>query len=246
MAKKRRSTGGAGIYILVVVAVMVIATIISLGVFFKVSEIYVTGARMYTPGEVATASEIRVDESIFFINDSAVAAKIKDQLHYVDDVRIIKTLPGTVTIEITESFPVAAVALEGKLYVVDKNTKILEETTTDRLQYYIELRGIVPIMPKVGDKLALGAENAVKLQYLKDTLTGIMKAEIYADVSWIDFTNISAVTFRYQDRFTVDLGRGDKIDDKLWLLNKIAEQHPKPQKARIDLSDPNEGHYIGQ
>lgn len=246
MAQKRKSRGGLSVYILVVVALTVVALIIVLGAFFKVSDIYVTGVRMYTAAQVAEASEIRVGESIFFLNDSAIAAKIKNQLAYVDDIKVIKSLPGTVTVEVSESYPIAAVELNGELFVVDRNTKVLEKTTPDKRTQYIELQGIEPIMPKVGDTLALGSENAVRQQYLRDTLSGIMKADIYKDISWLDFSNLSAITFRYQDRFTVDIGKGDKIDDKLWLLGKITEQHPKPDKARIDISDPSEGHYIGE
>lgn len=246
MAKKKRKTGSLSVYILVVVALTVIALIVALGAFFKVSEVFVSGVRMYSTSEVVEASGIRIDESIFFLNDSAIAAKIKNALAYVEGVKVIKSLPGTVTLEISESYPIACVALEGDLYVVDRNTKILEKTTVDKRENYIELRGITPIMPKEGDTIALGAENAVKSQYLRDTLSGVMKAEIYNDISWMDFSNISAITFRYKSRFTVDIGKGDKIDDKLWLVGKIVEQHPSPDKGRIDVSNPTEGHYIGE
>lgn len=246
MAKKRRKSGSLSVYILVIMALTVVALIIALGAFFKVSEIYVTGVRIYNPAQVSEASGIKLDESIFFLNNSAIAARIKDALAYVEDVRVVKSLPGTVTLEISESYPVACVAVDGDLYIMDRNTKLLEKTTVDRRGNYIELRGITPLMPKVGDTVSLGADNGVKHQYLRETLSGIMKAEIYNDISWLDFSNIGAITFRYMGRFTVNIGAGDKIDDKLWLIGKIIEQHPSPDKGRIDVSNPAEGHYIGE
>ena len=247
---RRRRGGGNSLHITVIVALMLLAVILGLSVFFKVSRIEVEGVSMYSPDEVVEVSGLETGQSMFFLGESSSAVKIKNALAYVDEVRISRKMPDTVTITVTESYPIAAVEYAGSLWIIDKNAKILEKTDVSKKPGHIEILGIEPIMPAVGDTLSLGESGAVQLTYLKAVLSGLTDADIYREVSWLDVTNVSAVTFFYDNRFTVNMGKGEFVSDKLWLLGKMIEQHPGREKASIDLTEVNEevkkGHYIGK
>ena len=240
--KKKKNSGS--IYVTVIVALMLLAAIFGLSVFFNISDINVVGAGMYTDQQVVAASGIELDGSIFFLSQSSAAVKIKDALSYVDEVRIIRDLPGTITIEVTESLPVAALSYEGNYWVIDKNAKILEKTNSQGASKAVKLMGIEPIMPVEGDSLALGDAGAVQLTYLKNVLSGLVKAGIYEDITWLDMRNISSIKFDYMDRFTVDLGTGEDVDDKLWMLEKVVEDRSSNEKGTINVSKLNEGHFV--
>lgn len=240
--KRRRST--SALYVTVIAALMLLAVIVGLSVFFKVSEFEVTGTSMYAPEDVIKASGLELESSIFFIRESTAAAKIKAALPYVDEVRISRSLPGTVSLDVTECYPVASVEASGSLWIIDKNAKILDKKPLGTKTQTINIIGIAPIMPAVGDTLALGDAGTVQFTYLRQVLAGLLEAGMHEDVQWLDMTSISAVTFRYENRLTVNLGKGDSVRDKLWLLEKIAADHPGDERGTVDLSEDAEGHFI--
>lgn len=242
-AEENRKNGGT-LYITVIVALMLLAVIVGLSVFFNIETIEVEGASAYSAAEIIEASGIETDGSIFFLNDSAAAVRIKNAFAYVDEVQIVKTLPGTVTIRVTETPPVAWFESAGSYWVVSSQTKILERTDSITSRNLAELRGIEPIMPAVGDYISLGESGSVKLGYLTSVLRELDRAGMSGKVAWLDMTNLSAVSFFYDNRFTVLLGRADEVQDKLWLMKKIADLHPGERNATINLVNYPEGHYI--
>lgn len=242
---KRRRRGNGSLYTTVVVAIMLLAGITGVSVFFKVSDIIVVGNSAYSAKEIIDASGIELDSSIFFLRESAAVVRIKDALAYIDDVRIVPNLPGTVTIEVTESYPIASIEDEGSKWIIDNNARILEKVAGAANTSAIPIYGVTPIMPAVGETLSLGDSGSVQLMYLKQVLSGILSAGIYDDIQWLDMTNISAITFRYQNKYTVNLGKGENVADKLWLLEMSIEKHADDgYEATIDLSSDNEAHYI--
>lgn len=243
MNRKRKKSGGA--FAVIVVALMLLVVILGLSVFFKVAVINVEGVSLYSEEQIISASGIRYEDSTVFLNESAAAVRIKNELSYVDEVRIIRKLPSTVTIQITESVPMAYFESEGSWWIIDEKAKVLERAVSfEAVSQYIELRGAAPVMPAVGDVISLGESGSVRLGYLKETLAGIRKADIQNDVDWLDLTNLSNVHFSYKGIYTVILGRGDEVQDKLWLLNKMLELYPDKRKARFDVSEVTVGHYI--
>ena len=231
--RRRRRSSGA-LYITLVAAVVVFALIIGMGVFFKVSEIDVTGVSVYDPEDVIKASGIEQGDSIFFIRESAAVINIK-ALPYIDEVRIVRSLPDSVTIQVTECYPLAAVNAEGSWWIVDKNAKVLEETTSAGAGSYIELLGVEPIMPSVGGTLALGDDQTVKLAYLKEVLTTILDWGYQDEVTSVDMSNISSIKVVYKD-FRIDVGKGEDMEDKFWLLDNFFETNGDDGSGRIDLS----------
>ena len=124
--RRRRRRSGT-LYAAVITAMIIIAVLFGVGVFFKVSQIEVVGASMYEDTQVIEASGIEIGDSIFFIRESAAGLGITNSLPYIDEVRIVRSLPDTVTIEVTESYPIASFSSEGSWWIIDKNAKILEE-----------------------------------------------------------------------------------------------------------------------
>lgn len=244
-SNKRRRKGNGSLYTTVVVAIMLLAGITGVSVFFKVSDIIVVGNSAYSAKEIIDASGIELDSSIFFLRESASVVRIKDALAYIDDVRIVPTLPGTVTIEVTESYPIAYIEDEGSKWVIDNNARILEKLSANASTNAIPVYGVTPIMPAVGETLSLGDSGSVQLMYLKQVLSGMFTAGIYEDVQWLDMTSISAVKFGYMNKYTVNIGKGENVAYKLLLLEgSIASHADDDYKATIDISSDDQAHYI--
>ena len=65
--RRRNRRRGGTLYAAVITAMIIIAVLFGIGVFFKVSQIEVVGASMYDDMQVVEASGIEIGDSIFFI-----------------------------------------------------------------------------------------------------------------------------------------------------------------------------------
>jgi len=232
-------------YAAVAAIVIVLAGAVGVGTFFRVSEIRVEGAGVYSPEEIISASGIQMGDNLFFANGNAAAAKIRSQLTYVKNLRIEKHYPGTVILHVTEAFPIASVYSGGSSWLFDRTGKILEKVESVDPEGCIDVKGIAPIQPVVGSKLALGPENATQLKYLLDVLTEIEKLGIYKEITVLDMTYITDITFDYQNRYLVNLGTGDGADVKLQTLLRIAQEKASgSDTGTLDLSVQGEAHFI--
>ena len=240
--RRRRRKSGT-LYGAVVIALIIIAALFGVGVFFKVSDIQVTGASMYDDEQVIQMSGVEIGDSIFFVSESSAALKIMESMPYIAQVRLVKTLPGTVTIEVTESYPLASFNSGGSWWIIDKNGKILEQTTADGASGTINIRGLEPIMPTVGQPLALGDDERVKLAYLKSLLSAILSYGYQGGITQIDISIISDIKFDYYG-YDVVLGGGENIEDKFWLMSKVLEEHGTEGTGTIDLSSENKASYF--
>ena len=235
----RRRSGGTALYFTMAVGFVVLAAITAMSLFFKISEITVTGLKMYTADQVIETSGLEIGNSIFFIRENNLAVRIKNELPYVDDVRVLRSFPGTVTIEIVESIRAASIAFDGGWLILNQNCKILEQTNAAGTTGTIEIRGATAVTPVVGGGLNLGTSESVRTQYLKDTLAAIYKAGLQDGVTWLDVTNISAIHFDYKG-FDINIGQGENLDSKLDRLLGYFELQGYGNPGRLDVTTDSE------
>lgn len=238
--KRRRSV----LFRLVVYIIMAAVMAAGISVFFKISRIEVTGNIRYGADEIIAASGLKEGDNLIFINAFQISNKIFGQLPYVDEATISKRLPDTVVIGIEESYPLASVAIGAGYYIIDKNCKILEKTDRSGSIGTIAVKGVEPILPKVGEKLELGREAAHKVSYLSELLSLILERQMQEDIGEIDMTDGGNPTFSYLDRFTIELGRQEGIDYKLDQLNEVLELLSAGETGRIILAADREPHFI--
>ncbi|MGX8698943.1 MAG: cell division protein FtsQ/DivIB [bacterium] len=240
---RRNARKSSTLFTVALIAVMLLVVIVGVSVFFTIEEVRVEGTGVYDPAEIAAASGIEPESSIFFVSESITAVRLKNAFPYVEEVRIRRELPGTVVIQVTEAPPVAAAFSGESWWILSAHGKLLERTDSIAGRGLMELAGVTPLMPALGQEIALGEGESVRRQYLLDTLSALWEAGLTGKVSWLDLTSLSEVTFLYEDRLTVRLGRADTLEDKLWLLLKIAGEHPQGA-ATVDLSAYPKGNYI--
>jgi len=213
-------------------------------VFCKVSEIEVRGSKRYSAAEIIAASEIREDANLVLLDTGRIGKKIRTQMPYIASTEVRKILPGTVIIEVEESDPAAAIASGGKCCIVDKSVRILEIADMNGARGLIAIQGAEPILPKAGEKVALGETESTKLAYLEEALGAICSAGIEDKVTWLDVSNISAMTFDYDGRFTVDAGRGENMSEKVGFLLGIVAKLEPTDRGTIDISNESEGRFV--
>ena len=85
---------------LVTVAAVVVALLLGISVFFKVENHSISGCDKYSAEQIWEASGIRDGENLLTIGIPQAAARIMEELPYIESVRIGIKLPNTVYIEV--------------------------------------------------------------------------------------------------------------------------------------------------
>ena len=242
MANKRNRNGGyrRGVAIYAPVAALLVLFIIIFGVsvFFRVTDIEVIGSARYTDDEIIVASGVETGDNLFLLNGDAAARRITAAMPYISDVRIGMKIPDTAVLEVTESVAFAAVQIGNDYWKVDSAGRILERTDYAGSSGLIRVTGLTLSSPKEGSKVAVDSAYDTQLGYTLDVLAAIDSAEISDDVSALDVTNISAITFVYKNTVTVRFGGGDNAEFKVTKLLAALDDPDVPAdfKGTIDVS----------
>lgn len=143
---------------LITVSAVVMAMVVGLSVFFKVGDITVTGAEVYTPWSVREASGISEGDNLFTFSRARAGALIKANLPYVKDVRFGIKLPDTVNIIIEEEDVVYSVQDENsQWWLINSNGRVVEQTTAGQAGNHTKIIGLTLKGPSPGSP-AVAAE----------------------------------------------------------------------------------------
>ena len=240
---KRRFRGRGGWYPVVTFVVIVLAVILAMSVFFKVSKITVTGNSAYTEQQIIDASGIEKGDNLFFINRFSAVSRIFAKLPYIQKATVTRGLPNRVTIAVTESQAVACIQLENDSWTIDSAGKILGEAEGTDAASLIRVDGIKLYHPTVGETASTEAGDSAKVTYLADILQQIQSRSLQDYVTAIDMSTISNPSFDYLGRFTVKLGSDENIDYKFGLMLSAVEQLQAGDYGTIDLSIDKQAHF---
>jgi len=241
MANERRKSRhhSTMIYTPLAAVLVLIIVIFGVSVFFRVTTIEVTGSSRYTADEIIAASGLQVGDNLFLVDGAAAARKITTSKPYVAEVKIERRIPDIAVIEVTESVAFAVIADGADYWKIDSTGRILEHTDFSGTAGLIRVVGVSAENPKEGAMLAVGTTYQTQLGYLLDILKAIDNADIGKDVTNLDVTNISAITFTYKGAVAVRFGGGENADFKIRNLVSVMEDRPDDFTGQVllDLGD---------
>lgn len=241
MSNKRRR--GAGIKLLIIFAAVLLLLLAGFGFLFDIKEILVSGAYDHSPEEIIEISGIETGKNLYFFNSKKAEKNIYDAFPYINFVTITRELPGTVKIEVSEGVVKAVIEHVyekddkeySDLYIIDENCRVSEKLKEDG--DYIEVIGLTATDVKRGSVITVDKEDETRLTFTQAVLNRLGDDGISVDVTWVDMTNISRITFDYKGRFTVNLGSAEKLEYKLSRLDGIVSQLKSTDKGVIDISE---------
>jgi cell division protein FtsQ len=248
--KQRRRSKSAAMYIPIAVLLVLFLTIFGTSVFLNITEIEVAGASRYSEEEIIRAAGISLGDNMLLIDRINAMRRVTSSLPYIDTVNIKHLPPDTIRIEVKESVPFASVVFEGRTLIINSSGRVLEQTGAAPAGL-IEIRGVTPVLPIAGNRLAVEAGAETRLAHMIDVLRSIERAiereDIQNAVSYLDVTNIANITFEYLGRFRVALGGPDDVQFKLSRLTEtISDLAEKTEistaRGRLDMSNPSAGY----
>lgn len=213
------------------------ALVFGMSVFFRVSDLEVTGAGRYSEQEIIEASGIEQGDNLMLINREAVARRIQSKLLYIGEVQVKRQLPTTLAIVVEESGGLALLETDSGLWLIDKSMRLLEPCPQGELQNYIRIFGLSAVKPEAGAQPGTPDEDKPKAALLQALLEAVSVAGLPADIASLDVQNPVNAEMDYMDgRFRVKLGGRDNLDYKLELLREVVEKLEPEDRGVIDLS----------
>lgn len=232
--KKYKRRRKAAVYLVLLLFVCIICLILSLTVFFNASQIKVVGNSRYTPEQIVTASGFETGDNLLRMDKAEMTESILKTLPYVSDVRIIRELPSTVTIKVTETAPACFYEVGENRYALLSDSLRVMEIVNVEPETTARLSGIVMTIPDEGE--IASAETDISEKILLDLLTILRENDIIITNN-ITFTNAINVSFGTADRVTVKLGGNSDLEYKIGMVKAyLNDCLPSVGEWTIDVS----------
>ena len=120
--RRGRSRFGFLLKVLCVLTVLVALTV-GATVFFRVEQVVVSGNSRYTQEDVVAATGIQLGDNLYRMNKFQINQEVRQALPYVNELNIVRKLPNTILITVTEWDAVAQI-----LPTAEVITEVDEET----------------------------------------------------------------------------------------------------------------------
>ena len=219
------------------------AILMAVSIFFEISDIQVEGNVIYSSSEITEASGLHPGISGLLPFRTIASRRIRSSLPGITAARISLVVPDRMVITVKETSAVAVVKTEDGVVLLSQDCQAVSGFRGDESEL-LQVRGIRPLETKVGQTLQVSDGESTKLSYLREMLTLLSEKGMRLDVQDLDFSNVSDLHFRYLDRFTVRMGRQEKLEGKLDLLKRIVDNLGAGDRGTLDMSTPQEGHYF--
>lgn len=238
---------------LITVFAIALAFCLGISIFFKVDTITVSGNNHYTPWTVAQASGIQEGENLLFFGRSGAMVKIKQQLPYVENVRIGIKLPGTVNIMIEEVPVVYSIRdLDGSWWLVSSTGRIVEQVNSASAGKRTAIEGVVLDAPVAGEQavaweapaatdgegnvILSAGNNADRLKAALCVAQELERNEILGEAASIHVEDLQNIRLWYGDRYEVRLGDSADMDGKIAAMKSAISKMGQFQTGVLEVS----------
>lgn len=208
---------------------------------FNIRSIYVRGNNYLTSKEILDASEISKGDNIFAVNTTDAVRNV-EKLFRVDKCEIERTLPGKITLSITEKAEKAYIKVKSGYAGIDENGRVMVITKTCEMDCPL-ISGVTALDTEKGDFIKLEDENAKeKSEILIKLLTGLSVRSMIPQVKTINVKDTEKISLTLVTKTVVNLGHDgeenkDTLEYKIAFLKAILDEDYPKNGGIIELSD---------
>ena len=242
--RRKRQGSLAFLYRLLTFVLICGAIVAALSLFFKAEQIFVTGTSRYSQQQVLQASGIRQGGNLFLLNKYDAAARIRQQLPYVETVQFRRVLPNKLVVHVTECRDPVAIKQDGTVYLLCNKGNIVDTVSAAKWSQYIQIEGLTLLDPQVGSKARASATQQMVLERLLEILTLLEEKGMLHQVQVIDLSDASRITMRYMSRFDVQFLWDADFDYKLDYLAAVVYRLEDNEKGSIDMTQEGKVSFI--
>lgn len=227
----------AGVMCLAIVCVC----LLFISPLFNIRSIYVRGNNYLTSKEILDASGISKGKNIFSV-DTTDAIRNVEKLFRIDKCEIERTLPGKITLSITEKAEKAYIKVKSGYAGIDENGKVTVITKTCEMDCPL-VSGVTALDTEKGNFIKLEDENAKeKSQILIKLLTQLSVRGMIPQVKTINIKDTEKISLTLVTKTVVNLGHDgeenkDTLEYKIAFLKAILDEDYPKNGGIIELSD---------
>lgn len=224
-------------------AVVIVAVIFLMSVFFRISDIEVKGNVHYTPEEIIRACAIEEGDNLFFFDRIAAITRALSKLPYIEDVAVERSLPNKVVITVEESTALAYLELGEEQWTMDHRCKILGKAAEGETENLIAIVGIRPGTLMIGEQMQTEDLDRELVEYLAEILDQIEARGLTSGVRSINFANPHSPELDYWGKYTVVLGEDEQIEHKFGMFVAVLDKLKAGDVGVLDISDGVSAHF---
>lgn len=223
--RKRRMIIGFSLFL---VLLAVVGIILSLTVLFPIKNITAKGSERYTAEQIISSSGITLGDNLFV--SSFKTNGLREKLPYIESVKIKRTLPDSITITVKDALPYACYYGDGAYCTVSRSGYVLE-IAEEKPESLLEVRA-------VGVKCTLGKAVSFSSEKSEELITEIGKLadEYGVSLNCIDVTDELNITLKTENRFIVNLGTSNFLQNKFAHLSGMIKNIEETKTGKINLS----------
>lgn len=237
----RRGRRFGVLYKLLTLVVVCAAAVLALTLFFKVESVEVTGNSRYSAQEIQDACGVQLGDNLYLLSKPDMVQRLHQRLPYIDEVRITRSLPNTLRVQVTEFTTVYAVEQEGTVWLLTSGGKIVE-TAAERGDTPL-IDGCELLAPSLGGDVSFALELQNRQESLFALLTALESAELTGDVRAIHLGDPTVLTMDYTERFSVEMPYSADYPRLLRYLTLVIEELETNLTGVIDLTRDGEPHF---
>ena len=205
--------------------------------FFNIKNIEIVGNQKLTNEEIISLSQVQKDENTFKLVKSKVQKNIK-QNAYVENVKVKRNLPDTITIEIEERTPTYMITF-ANAYAYINNQGYFLEISKDKLELPI-LTGFLTKEEDIQEGNRLCVEDLQRLDEVLQIMKSATSNEIASLVTKINIANKQNYILELKDeKKTVQMGDTSNLSTKMLYIKSILEQNKKIEGEMLVNTDLN-------
>lgn len=244
----------------VAVATVALVALLILIFLFPIRSIAVSGeVTMFNEGEIIEAAELSEGDSIFLRSSWDIKRTIRKNLPLADDIKVTKTLWGTVKIKITFDDVKYYTKVDGIHYAIDSDLRVLDSNESGAK--YSAYGAVCVRLPEtrpleIGKKIVFydtveetdtegellyEVKDVKYYAYVTDFLSKLEDSGFWEQANSVLLTEKYDVTLIYADKYKIGFGSISELESKFRVLFGILDEGSTQyaDKAEIDLSDPS-------
>ena len=238
MRARRRAFSGPLMFVVVVVAAIFV-----MSVFFRVEDIRVVGNQHYTAEEIIRAVDIEEGDNLFFFDRFAAVGRAFSKLPYIEAVTVERSLPNKVVITVEETTALAYLPLGEEKWTLDHNCKVLGKAAEGEEESLLPVVGMKAGTLMIGEIMETESGETDSVAYLAEVLDQIQARGMTDMVTSIDFSNTDSPEFDYGGKYTVVLGKHDKVEYKFGMFVTVLGMLKEGDVGVIDVSNGTTAHF---
>ncbi|MBR2304632.1 MAG: FtsQ-type POTRA domain-containing protein [Ruminococcus sp.] len=212
--------------IFIVLAIILIACLVF---FFNIETIQIEGVTLYGDEQIQIVGGVQSGQNLIRLDTDVVEERLKNNLVYIEDVKVQQKLPSTLVITCTEAEKAVDIEDGDSYYVISSSGRVLEQSAkpTGRIPVIkgFELKSKTP-----GEELA--SKDSLKTDILSQLLTGIQDNH-YKRITNIDMSDRSDIKILYDERIEIRLGSSVDIESKLTQIKAVIDRQREDYEGTV-------------